>query len=94
LEELHANLGLEIGMDPQDLLAASTNIKNLLKVEPENIDNLKTFYNYQLRLIKQIRRIDEDLNLFNVVNLILEKEPDNPLYLSEKAWLILSNQSL
>ena len=94
LEELHASFGLQIGLNPEELIAASNNIKNLLKQDPDNIENLKLFYNFQTCFIKQLRKIDEDLNLFNIVSNIIDIEPENPYFLSEKAWLMISNQNL
>mmetsp|Transcript_23140 Transcript_23140/g.20060 ORF Transcript_23140/g.20060 Transcript_23140/m.20060 type:complete len:167 (+) Transcript_23140:112-612(+) len=94
LEEIHASLGLKLGMDTLDLLDALNNMKKAIKQDTENIENKKVFYSYQLKIIHQIRKIDEEINIVDVVEEIMTKEPQNAFYICEQAWLDLSNKKL
>ena len=91
LEEISANIGLEVNETWESILEQRNSLKALIKHDPEDINKARLFYTYQIKSLKLMNNLDEEINMVNLVNLILDDEPNSSYYLNEKAWHFLSN---
>ncbi|KAL4472560.1 hypothetical protein ABPG74_018509 [Tetrahymena malaccensis] len=91
LKEIYNRWGLKIIDDQDELVMIKNNLKYQIQVTKDDIQNLKVYYEYCIKLNKLYRIYDGSVNLQQIIDQVIKQEPDNVYFKAEKWWVNFSN---